>query len=58
MGGEPERFLDAEQARCRGRLDRQADIIARIERRPVRAGLYFPLLRGWREWTPGAAAAA
>jgi len=57
-GGEPERFLDTEQARYRDQLDRQADIISRIEHRPVRVGLYFPLLRGWREWTPGAAAAA
>ena len=30
--------------------------LQRLERRPVKLGLYFPLLRGWREWdyAPGA----
>ena len=51
-GGQVEAFLDQEQERYRDQLERYADIIRRIDDRPVRVGLYFPLLKGWREWTP------
>ena len=51
-GGQVEAFLDHEQERYRDQLERYADIIRRIDDRPVRVGLYFPLLKGWREWTP------
>ena len=51
-GGQVEAFLDQEQERYRDQLDRYADIIRRIDDRPVRVGLYFPLLKGWREWAP------
>jgi ATP-dependent helicase/nuclease subunit A len=45
------RFLDEEQARHGGQLERYAEVMARFEpHRPIRLGLYFPLLRGWREW--------
>jgi ATP-dependent exoDNAse (exonuclease V) beta subunit len=43
-------FLDREQARYREQLERYAEMFRRREQRPVRMGLYFPLLRGWREW--------
>lgn len=52
-GADPEGFLDREQRRYREQLDRYAAIIARTEQRPVRVGLYFPMMRGWREWEPG-----
>ncbi len=51
-GGQLEAFLDQEQERYRDQLDRYADIIRRIDDRPVRVGLYFPMLKGWRAWTP------
>jgi ATP-dependent exoDNAse (exonuclease V) beta subunit len=49
-GGELEAFLDRERERYQGQLERYAALLARIESRPIRLGLYFPLLRGWREW--------
>ena len=51
-GGQVEQFLDAEQLRYSDQLNRYADIMSRIENRPIRVGLYFPMLRGWREWEP------
>jgi ATP-dependent helicase/nuclease subunit A len=49
-GAEPDSFLDRELDRYRAQLERYAALLARIESRPTRLGLYFPLLRGWREW--------
>jgi ATP-dependent exoDNAse (exonuclease V) beta subunit len=45
-----EAFLDSEQERYRPQLERYAALIARLAPGPVRLGLYFPLLGGWREW--------
>jgi len=52
QGAELEAFLDNEQARYADQLNRYADIITRIDERPVRVGLYFPMLKAWREWQP------
>jgi ATP-dependent exoDNAse (exonuclease V) beta subunit len=49
-GGGEEEFLDREQERYRGQLENYARLFAQIERRPVKLGLYFPLLRAWRSW--------
>jgi len=49
-GGDREPFLDREQERYREQLERYAKIMAGLDARPVRLGLYFPLLRAWREW--------
>ena len=46
-----EEFLDQEQERYRGQLERYAGILARLEEYPVCLGLYFPLLKGWRKWS-------
>ena len=46
-------FLDCEQQRYRVQLDRYAALMRRIDERPVKLGLYFPLLKGWREWENG-----
>jgi ATP-dependent exoDNAse (exonuclease V) beta subunit len=46
-------FLDRELERYRPQLERYARLFARIETRPLRLGLYFPLLNGWREWPAG-----
>ena len=50
MGGDMEAFLDREQARYQVQLERYAAVFRISEGRPVRMALYFPLLRGWREW--------
>jgi len=42
-----EKFLDEEQVRYRPQLDRYA---AALGKAAARRGLYFPLLKGWREW--------
>jgi ATP-dependent exoDNAse (exonuclease V) beta subunit len=49
-GGGAEEFLDSERERYRPQLERYAAAMAGIDSRPIRLGLYFPLLRGWREW--------
>ena len=49
-GGSPQDFLDNEQARYRAQLETYARLIRSMDPRPIRLGLYFPMLRGWREW--------
>jgi len=51
-GGSIEGFLDRERERYRPQLERYATLMHGPDRRPIRLGLYFPLLRGWREWAP------
>jgi ATP-dependent exoDNAse (exonuclease V) beta subunit len=48
-GGDIEAFLDREEARYRPQLERYAALLMSRDNRPVRLGLYFPLLKGWRE---------
>jgi hypothetical protein len=43
-------FLDSEQERYRPQLERYAALMRKLGPEPVRLGLYFPLLGGWREW--------
>jgi ATP-dependent exoDNAse (exonuclease V) beta subunit len=52
-GGDAEAFLDREVERYRAQLERYARLLASLDARPVRLGLYFPLMRGWRAWAPG-----
>jgi len=49
-GGHLDQFLDQEQARYRAQLELYANLLANMESRPTRMGLYFPLLGGWRSW--------
>lgn len=50
-GGDINAFLDNEQSRYRGQLERYAELIQRQNETPtIRLGLYFPLIGGWREW--------
>ena len=53
-GAALEGFLDSEQQRYREQLERYAELVARLGPEPVKVGLYFPLLRAWREWLPRA----
>jgi hypothetical protein len=48
-GGELEPFLDRELERYRAQLETYR---AAFAGEPVALGLYFPLVKGWREWTP------
>jgi ATP-dependent helicase/nuclease subunit A len=50
LGGDVEGFLDREQERYRAQLVRYAEAFRRLEDRPVRTALYYPLVQGgWRE---------
>jgi ATP-dependent helicase/nuclease subunit A len=51
-GGDLEEFLDREVDRYRPQLHRYAQLARRLGPERVRVGLYFPLMRGWREWEP------
>ena len=51
-GGNVEAFLDRERERYRPQLERYAALMRELDERPIRLGLYFPLLNGWREWSP------
>ena len=50
VGGGLEEFLDREVERYRPQLQRYAQLAKRLGPEPVRLGLYFPLMRAWREW--------
>ncbi len=49
-GGDVDGFLDNERSRYQGRMNRYGLLMRGLEDRPIRLGLYFPRLRGWREW--------
>ncbi len=51
LGGDPEGFLDREVARYRPQLEAYAEAFGAAHEGPVRLALYYPLLRGWREWS-------
>jgi ATP-dependent helicase/nuclease subunit A len=49
-----ENFLEQEKERYREQLERYARLMKQREQRPIRLGLYFPLLGAWLEWAaPG-----
>jgi ATP-dependent exoDNAse (exonuclease V) beta subunit len=52
-GEDIDNFLEAEKERYREQLERYARLMAQREDRPIRLGLYFPLVSGWREWAAG-----
>ena len=43
-------FLDREQERHQQQMSLYAAVVGRLQPGEVRLGLYFPALRGWREW--------
>jgi ATP-dependent exoDNAse (exonuclease V) beta subunit len=56
-GGKLDEFLSSEKERYRPQLERYARLLAQQDSRPVRLGLYFPLIEnGWVEWDAPAAA--
>ena len=48
-GGDVEGYLDRELARYADQLRGYAEAFGRIDDRPLRLGLWFPRVRGWRE---------
>ena len=48
--GDVDEFLDLQQERYREQLEKYATVMSALDDRPIRLGLYFPLLHGWREW--------
>ncbi len=53
-GRDVEAFLDRERERYRPQLEAYAALLRALDARPIRLGLYFPLLAGWREWAAAA----
>jgi hypothetical protein len=49
-GGDLSGFLDREKLRYQAQMETYARLMRAREGRPIRLGLYFPLLSGWREW--------
>ena len=49
-GGNLDAFLDLEESRYHDQLEKYVTLMRGMCQREVRAGLYFPLLQGWREW--------
>lgn len=54
-GSDTAAFLDQEQIRYSAQLAGYAHLMQQLDSRPIRVGLYFPLLQGWREWAPPSA---
>jgi ATP-dependent exoDNAse (exonuclease V) beta subunit len=50
VGTDVEFFLDRERERYRIQLNRYAVMMSGVDTRAIKLGLYFPLLKGWREW--------
>ncbi|HUA17925.1 MAG TPA: UvrD-helicase domain-containing protein [Bryobacteraceae bacterium] len=50
QGGALENFLETEKRRYQDQLERYARLMVQRDDRPIRLGLYFPLLGEWREW--------
>lgn len=49
-GSDIESFLDLQQERYKEQLVKYGALMKMQDDRPVKLGLYFPLLQGWREW--------
>jgi ATP-dependent helicase/nuclease subunit A len=55
-GSDREGFLDNERERYRKQMAAYRALFSRLDARPIRMGLYFPLLAGWREYFEAATA--
>jgi ATP-dependent exoDNAse (exonuclease V) beta subunit len=51
-GGQMDEFLANQQARYRDQLERYARLVSRLDDRPVRVALYFPLQDAFHAWEP------
>lgn len=50
-GDNLEAFLNAEQKQYKNQLLEYHQALYEIDRRPIKVGLYFPLIPAWREWS-------
>ena len=50
LGSDANEFLNNEQDRYRSQLESYAKLVGALDNRPIKLGLYFPLMKGWREW--------
>ena len=50
-GADPDVFLDREQQRHQQQMSQYATVAGQLQPGEIRLGLYFPSLRGWREWS-------
>ena len=53
-GGDLQTFLATEQQRHENQMQKYAAIVAHLSEAPIRLGLYFPAVCGWREWAGAA----
>lgn len=51
LGGSEDKFLDKQVERYKPQLRRYGQLMQKLDDRPIRVGLYFPLLKAWREWS-------
>lgn len=49
-GGGLEEFLDREKQRYQNQLKLYANLMQQLDPRPTRVALYYPQMKGWREW--------
>lgn len=49
-GRNKDAFLDHEQERYKEQLEKYGALMSQFSEEKVKLGLYFPLLKGWREW--------
>ena len=49
-GSDVDQFLDNEVERYRSQMEKYAHAMRAIDGRPIFLGLYFPVLKGWRQW--------
>ncbi len=49
-GSDVDAFLDQQQERYREQLEKYGALMELHDDEPIKLGLYFPLLQGWREW--------
>ena len=50
-GRDVEAFLDQEQERYQEQLEKYGTLMKHLGDENIKFGLYFPLLKGWREWS-------
>lgn len=49
-GADIENFMNREQIRYYEQLNYYAKLMRQLDSQPIKLGIYFPLIKGWREW--------
>lgn len=45
-----DQFLDAEMQRYKSQLNKYARLMRGLDEQPIKLGLYYPAIQGWRSW--------